>query len=764
MGDTERRQRVEHRVGDRRRRADGAGLADALDPERVHRRRRHGVAEDVVGDVVRARQRVVHEFTGQELAAVVVDGLLEQHLADRVGDAALHLALDDQRVDQRAAVVDRGVLGDLHLAGVAVHVDGDDVRAEGEGEVLRLEEARRFEPRLEAGRQVLRDVGRAGQFRPGDLAVGHARRAEQTALEGHVIAGGLEEVCRQRLRLGDDLVDAHDDRRSADRRAAAAVSVAAIVGDVGVAVQDDDVLDRHAEAVADELRERRLLPLAVRRHAGDHGDLRRDLHAHAAPFPAAGRHRRRRPHRADLDVGRDADARQLARGPRRRAIRDQLIPVHQLFRLGERALVVAAVVGQAARRGERELRRLRKVLEPQLDAIDAELGGDHVHQPLDQVGCFRAPGAAVGVGRHLVGVDADDLHLDRGDLVAAGEHQAGERRHRRRQQLQVRPEIGDRPRPHPENRAVVLDRDFVFADLVAAVNRRGGVLAARLDPFDRRAEAHGEVPDQRLLGVDVQLGAEAAADLRRDDPQLVLRHREHPGQQRPDQVRNLGRGPQRQRLFAGVIRRDHAARLDRHRRQPLVVEAVGNDPVGVLERGVDVAAAGDGVGVGDVRIERTGVGQRRAGFHRLFGVGHGGQRIVVDVDRVDRIARDVRIGRDHDRHGVADEVDAVARQDGVLGRLEIGNRGGARHQAARSVDVGAGQDGDDARDRARGGDVDASDARVRVRAAQDGRMEHPGQAQVVDVGRQPLDQARILDPLHRPADVRCQCFSHATPP
>ena len=53
--DAERLERVHDRVRDGRRRADRARLADALDPERIARRRRHGAAEDVIGNVLEAR-------------------------------------------------------------------------------------------------------------------------------------------------------------------------------------------------------------------------------------------------------------------------------------------------------------------------------------------------------------------------------------------------------------------------------------------------------------------------------------------------------------------------------------------------------------------------------------------------------------------------------------------------------------------------------------------------------------------------------------
>src|SRR5581483_4971392 len=142
---------------------------------------------------------------------------------------------------------------------------------------------------------------------------------------------------------------------------------------------------------------------------------------------------------------------------------------------------------------------------------------------------------------------------------------------------------------------------------------------------------------------------------------------------------------------------------------------------------------------------------------------HDGQRIVVNVDRLDRIARNIGIGGDHDGDGVADVVDAVAGEHGVLWRFQIGNRGGAGDVAAFVVDVGAGEDRDDAGQVPGGGGIDPSDSRVRVRAAQDGCVQQPRQPDVIDVGANPFDQAGIFDPLHRTADVWRFVVSHGGP-
>src|SRR5256885_173609 len=86
--------------------ATAAGLAAALHAQRIVRARRHRGVDVETGQVVGARHAVVHERAGHELAGIVVDAVLEQRLADALGDAAVHLALDDHRVDDLAEVVD----------------------------------------------------------------------------------------------------------------------------------------------------------------------------------------------------------------------------------------------------------------------------------------------------------------------------------------------------------------------------------------------------------------------------------------------------------------------------------------------------------------------------------------------------------------------------------------------------------------------------------------------------------------------------------
>src|SRR2546427_7177065 len=102
------------RIDHRRARTDRAGLARALDPQRV------GLAGHVVGlevegrPIGRARHRIVHEGAGDELAvAGAIDRLLHQRLAYTLHGAAMNLAGEQQRIERDAEIVDDHVVDDL---------------------------------------------------------------------------------------------------------------------------------------------------------------------------------------------------------------------------------------------------------------------------------------------------------------------------------------------------------------------------------------------------------------------------------------------------------------------------------------------------------------------------------------------------------------------------------------------------------------------------------------------------------------------------
>ena len=104
----------------------------------------------------------------------------------------MHLALNDHRVDDVAAVVDGDEAPDLDLARAAVDVDHADVAAEGVGEVRRIVVA----DRLEAGLHPLRMIRVGGEGAVLDRLglAGRALHRELPGLPLQVFLGDLEQV------------------------------------------------------------------------------------------------------------------------------------------------------------------------------------------------------------------------------------------------------------------------------------------------------------------------------------------------------------------------------------------------------------------------------------------------------------------------------------------------------------------------------------------------------------------------------------------
>ena len=263
-----------------------------------------------------------------------------------------------------------------------------------------------------------------------------------------------------------------------------------------VAAVDGDVVDWNRQPIGRDLGEAGLLALAVRRNARGDGHLARELNLDTAPFPAARSHDLRRAQSADLNVSGDADTEEPAGLPGPVSLSQKRLPAGQALRLFERALVVSAVVGQPCRGVERKLPRLRHVLEPHRDRVEAELVSDDVHNALDCVSGLRTSCATVGVSRHLVRVNTDHVHPHALDFVATAQHEAGQRRDGRCQELKIGPEVGDGVRSDGQHHAVLLDPDLVGSDLVPAVDGRGGVLSTCFDPLHGCAQPSRQVADE----------------------------------------------------------------------------------------------------------------------------------------------------------------------------------------------------------------------------------------------------------------------------
>ena len=319
----------------------------------------------------------------------------------------------------------------------------------------------------------------------------------------------------------------------------------------------------------------------------------------------------------------------------------------------------------------------------------ADLGRGLVDHHLDQVGGLGPPGAADRIGGELVRERPDDVGLDRGDLVTAAHHERGEGRDERREDRVVAAHVGDDLAVDGGDRTVVLDPHAHVVDLVASVVRRGHVVRARGRPLHRPAEPARAPGHERLLGVHLQLRAEAAADVGGDHADALLGDAELAGQERAHEERDLrGRG-QRQGVAAPLGH--HRAWLDRRSRRAVVDDAPLDDLVRLGEPGLEVAAAQRPL-EGLVRPEVL-VDDRSAVLERLLRVGDDRERVVLDHDLLGRVDHRVLVLAEDDRDRVADVADLAAGQRPVVGRahLHAGRRPGHRQRGLEIVEILTGE-------------------------------------------------------------------------
>ncbi len=277
--------------------ADGARLADPLGAQGVHGSRRLHLQQLEGRELGGRDRRVVGEVRRERVALGVVAELLEQHLGHALGDAAVALALDDERVQHAAGVVDRHVAQQAHGARLDVDLDDRRVGAEGVG-------GRRG---LEHVGGVDRLAGRRHHLGPAQAAGRRARHVEGAGrgVEHHVVERRLEAVGRDPAGPGDGVDGRTVDGRPAELQRARAEGPHAGGHPVGVAVDDGDPLQRDARHLGHDHGPGGLVALPVRGGARVGRDPTVGADDHPAVLGARVRPGRR------LDVAADPDAEQL---------------------------------------------------------------------------------------------------------------------------------------------------------------------------------------------------------------------------------------------------------------------------------------------------------------------------------------------------------------------------------------------------------------------------------------------------------------------
>ena len=246
----------------------------------------------------------------------------------------------------------------------------------------------------------------------------------------------------------------------------------------------------------------------------------------------------------------------------------QLLVADPLERLVERRLVVAGVVLEPGRRGVRELVRRDEVLPPQLGRVDAELVGGRLDEPLDEerrLGDAERAAVRDAAGR-LVRVRALGDDVRGRDVVRAGDDVEEARLELRRLRIRVGvPLVGEHLHAQAGHRPVVLQRELAVHVEVAREAGRDQVAGAVLDPLHRPAEQQRGRRRDDVARIDGHLVAEAAADVRRDDLDVLLRQARDEREHGAVRVRRLRGHVDRRLAGRRVDVGDAAAALERRR-------------------------------------------------------------------------------------------------------------------------------------------------------------------------------------------------------
>ena len=515
-----------------------------------------------------------------------------------------------------------------------------------------------------------------------------------------------------------------------------------------VARPDVDVVGRAAEDLRDDLRRRRLVSLPLRHRAERHHDLAEDVELDRRDLVVAGElqlrvedHRLAEVVRSGVERGADADPEELPARLRVAPLLVQRVVADQVERDVEAAGVVAGVVDAAVRRLVGELFVLDVVLLAHLDRIEAELVRDDVDDPLGQPEVLHARVAAVRRDGRLVRADLREVDADVAPPVAAGRHlrpdDAAERLVARES-----PAVVDRLDGEPEHRAVGLHRDgHVEEGALVPVRVRRVLVRAPLRPLHGTVELPGEEAARGVLGMKRDLVAEAAADVLADEAQLVdadTQRRCHPD--RAD-AGHLVVAVDRPLPRAAVELDEAAGALERCGRKAVEVQPLdAHDMVGVGERSVEVApvehSRPDGVRAG-IFVEDDLV------LQRLLAVEHVRHRVVVDLDQLGSVPRELAGPRDDRRDGVADVAHAADGERVVLD-VRPGGRRKLEERIGEDRDLVARERSVDTVELERLRDVDRLDAGVRVRRAHEVDEPHLVPLDVVEEHALALDEPLVL--------------------
>jgi hypothetical protein len=248
---------------------------------------------------------------------------------------------------------------------------------------------------------------------------------------------------------------------------------------------------------------------------------------------------------------------------------------------------------------------------------------------------------------------------------------------------------------------------------------------------------------QDPFGIEEVLHAEAAADVGRVEVDALRRQLEHElGELAADAVHVLPRQLELQRIGRGMVVRDAGARLERRHDHAVVHHVDLDDVRGRAHR------LGHDAGIALLQMKghvaRRLIPQRG----RVLGecrasIDDGRQRIVVDLDQLGRVARDLGVVGHDEGHRIADMTHTIPcqckarRHDQRLDRRHAGHR-------PQPLEIGRNKNAMDAGQRLGRRQVDAFDDGVGMRRAQDMAPQAARALNVVHVTAAAVEETSVF--------------------
>ncbi len=311
---------------------------------------------------------------------------------------------------------------------------------------------------------------------------------------------------------------------------------------------------------------------------------------------------------------------------------------------------------------------------------------------------------------------------------------------------------------------MLVERQLAVVDGFAAAMIGQHALRPRRHPLHRSVDAARGPEHQRVIGKRIALETEAAADIGRHHPDLVLRQVKDMRHLHAHAVRVLRCGVERVIVVGGVVVADCDARLHAHRLDAVVLDSQLDDVPRVGEDGVGCVLAAEHQPEPDIALRAIVPDLDGAILGRIFELDHRRERFVVDLHQLGRIAcLGERLG-DDERDPVADEAHLLGIEHGLEGAMPLGGAEVLRHQMRGEAaelfccGVGAGEHTKHAGSRLGLGYVDADDAGMRVRGEHDGAMAKAGQADVIDIASLSEQETLVFHSPHSLSDAELGHF------